>query len=93
MKRFKQFLLRAFLMSEVIVFTYMYIFGAQGLRSMWAIKAECNELEERIALLHQDVAVVESNILAWQHDPFYKEKMAREKLGMARSDERVFIVN
>ena len=34
---------------------------------------------------------IELDIDIWKSDPFYKEKIAREQLGMAREDEIIYV--
>lgn len=91
MKTFKQVILRTFLVVEIIIFSCTYIFGAQGLRSMWYIKNECSILEHEIEQLQVCIKQLELDIDIWKSDPFYKEKIAREQLGMAREDETVYV--
>lgn len=91
MKTFKQMILRTFLVVEVVIFSCTYIFGAQGLRSMWYIKNECITLEYEIEQLQGSIKQIELDIDIWKSDPFYKEKIAREQLGMAREDEIIYV--
>lgn len=89
-KRTKQIALRLLFGVEITLFVYVYIFGAQGIRSWQKIRAEHTALSERISTIKQDIARVEQLLAEWARYPFYREQIAREQLHMAYDTDRVY---
>lgn len=87
----KRFLLRFFFSFEVIVFALLYLFGAQGLQSLVRLNKENGRLSREVGLLQKEIEELETTVIAWQTDSFYKEKFARESLHMARKGEQVYV--
>jgi len=90
MKRVKRTLLRLFFGLEVCVFVGVYLFGPSGLQSIVRLERENKQLDQEIEQLQARVAVAEQKLTVWQSDDFYKEKIAREQLQMARKGDEVF---
>lgn len=86
----KQTMLRIFFAGEVIIFTGFYFCGSNGVFAVAQLKKESAVIEQKIQITMHDIEQLQTTITAWQSDPFYKEKIARETLQMARKDERVF---
>lgn len=93
MKHIKRTLLRVFFAVEIIVFAGMYLFGAQGLRVIRKLHHDTAQLDQEINHLRTDVATLEHNVVAWQSDHFYQEKIARERLHMARKNDVVYYLD
>ncbi len=87
---FKRTLLRGFFVLEVCVFIGVYMFGPSGLQRMISLKGENDKLNQELSSLKKEVDLWEQKITLWKSDDFYKEKVAREKLQMARSSDEVF---
>ncbi len=90
MKTVKQMAFRIFFALEIIIFTSVYIFGPQGIYVLRAMHQENSVLEKTIEGLHLEIKELEDQIVAWKTYPFYKEKIAREQLQMARKDDQVY---
>lgn len=86
----KKKLLRMFFAGELVLFSLFYLFGPQGLKSIRNLKVENKDLHKQIELLNHDIAELNQQIHFVQTDPFYKEKIAREQLQMARKDEIIY---
>ena len=90
MKTVKRTLLRLFFGLEVCVFVGVYLFGPSGLQTIVRLKRENRQLDQEIEELQARVAVAEQKLAVWQSDDFYKEKIAREQLQMARKGDEIF---
>jgi cell division protein FtsB len=88
----KRFLLRLFFGLEVGIFTLLYLFGAQGLQALVRLRKENIHLSFQVTELEQEVKDLEITVVAWENDPYYKEKAARESLHMARKQDQVYLI-
>ncbi len=88
----KRWLLRIALATEVLLFAITFFFDSHGMRALYALQAETVVLRNEIDTLGSEVAVLEHDIAQWHEDVFYKEKMAREQLQMARCDEIIYYI-
>jgi len=93
MKNIKRTFLQAFFVIEAVIFGFMYIFGTHGLKAMSALHRSHEQLDKEIVQLNKEVIFLEQEIVAWQSDPFYQEKIARERLHMARAGDVIFYVS
>jgi len=66
------------------------VFGEQGLLKVRQLDREKTELEERVAALDAETAVLRSEVRGIQSDPFLYEKAAREQLGLVKPGEIVY---
>ena len=83
---------RIFLLCEILIFLGVYFFGTNGISTLSMVRSENMKLEQEIKDLNGEIATLEHEITAWNADPFYKEKVAREQLQMAcKGDEILFI--
>ena len=48
--------------------------------------------EQEITLLQKEMVSLECDIASWETDDFYKEKVAREQLQMARKGDILFYI-
>lgn len=85
--------IRSFFMIEIALFSLFYYFGSHGLKEVFVLKKENRIIDKQVDLVKGDIAQLESEILTWQTDPFYKEKLAREKLHMAKKDEEIYLTS
>ena len=73
----------------IAAFAWMYRYGAYGSKAL-------NGLQDETAVVQQQVAHLETDIVALEHDiavcktDFYKEKIAREQLQMAKEGEMIY---
>ena len=91
-KEFKRGALRVFFCIEIIIFFSAYLFGINGIQALMRLQEENLQLETELASMHEGVQELENEIYAWNSQPFYKEKIAREHLQMACTDDTVYYV-
>lgn len=91
-KQIKRTLLRVFFVFELLAFSYSYVFGAHGVRAQKLVRALCDDIDQEMVTLHQEIASLDRALHAWHTDPFYQEKIARERLHMARPRDVVFLI-
>lgn len=92
MANVKKLFMKMLLLVEVVAFGRMYIFGHNGIRALQTQKNVVEDLKKDIMMLNEDIAQLEKEIYAWQNDDFYKEKVAREQLQMARKGDELFYI-
>jgi len=90
MKTFKRTMLRVFFGMEIAIFIGVYLFGPSGFQTMIRLENENKKLDAEVSLLQKNMDEWERKIVVWQSDDFYKEKIAREQLQMARSGDEIF---
>lgn len=89
---FKRIALRIFFTLEILVFTIVYFVGPQGIQTLWRLQGENDELANQINGLHTEIDSLQGKIVAWNTHDFYKEKVAREQLQMARKGEQIYYI-
>jgi cell division protein FtsB len=92
MIRFKKMFLKVLLLLEMAVFTHIYLFGKNGIQALQVQKNVVVTMKQNIGQLDNEVAKLEKEIYAWQTNDFYKEKIAREQLQMARKGDELFYI-
>ncbi|MCF7900098.1 septum formation initiator family protein [Candidatus Babeliales bacterium] len=85
-------LLRFFFGVEVVVFILMYLFSPHGIKKLFIVKKETAQLNLELNRLKNQVDDLQHKVTEWKEDPFYKEKVAREKLYMSREHEEVYFI-
>ena len=90
--RVKKIIVRFILCIEMCVFCHLYLFGKNGLQLLQKQKADLSLLEREIARLQKDTELLETDMYVWQTNDFYKEKIAREQLQMARKGDKLFYI-
>ncbi|HLW72806.1 MAG TPA: septum formation initiator family protein [Candidatus Babeliales bacterium] len=88
----KRIFMRILLLLEMAAFGHLYFFGSNGIKVLQNQKNVVVDLKKNIELLNGDVMQLEKEIYAWQTDDFYKEKVAREQLQMARKGDELFYI-
>lgn len=91
MKTIKKTLLRIFFAFETIVFSFVYLFGAQGITAMRQLQREHEKLQLTLHSLETEVAQRTLRLASLKQDTFPLEKIARENLHMARKNEIIFV--
>jgi len=92
MKIYKRTIFRLFFFIEVAIFVGVYIFGGNGMQYSHRLECENEELFAEVSALKKEVGQIEQQIVHWESDDFYKEKVAREKLQMARKNDQIYFV-
>jgi len=67
-----------------IVFLILFLPGFSKLQSL---RGKNHDLENKIKRLSMENALLEQEIMKIANDPVYKERMAREKMGVVRKGE------
>ena len=93
-KRVKRFVIRSFIAIEIIIFTWIYCFGARGLQVVLHLYNRNQIIAANCSAYEQKIKALEHELRDWQqHKDFYYEKYAREKLHMAHADDQIIFIN
>jgi cell division protein FtsB len=57
------------------------------------LKQEVKALTWASSQCEHNVRTLQKKIARWSADPFYKEKIAREQLHLARANDEIFYIN
>jgi len=82
--------------AGVILSLYLlisFIFGEMGVVKYYRMKSQYNNLTEEIVKLKQDNIRLIRDVHALKTDPGHLERVARDKLGLARPGEIVYYYN
>jgi cell division protein FtsB len=74
----------------VLYFLASFILGEMGVVKYYRMKAQYTALTGEIAKLKRDNAKLAKDVHALRSDPAYLERIARDKLGLARQGEMVY---
>jgi cell division protein FtsB len=88
----KRSLLRFFFGAEIVVFIGIYLLSPHGIKKLFAFKKEVALSGLELSRLKDQVDELQKKVKEWKEDPFYKEKVAREQLYMARQKEEVYFI-
>ncbi|MCL4229181.1 septum formation initiator family protein [Candidatus Dependentiae bacterium] len=83
-------IIRYLLYTEMIVLGVFYIGSPHGVQSVTRLAHECEDVEQQVLNVKRDIATLELEVDQWESEPFYKEKIAREQLQMARKNEVIY---
>ena len=86
----KRSALRIFLVLEVVVFVWSYIFGSHGWYAIVQLSCESKKILMTCKRVESEIVTYEKKIALVTSDDFFIEKIAREKLQMAKSGETIF---
>jgi cell division protein FtsB len=64
--------------------------GSDGLINVYRLHRQLSDAKTQIRVLNGSIDSLHQEIRRLQTDTLYIERMARERLGMARPDERVY---
>ena len=92
MIRLKKICMRLLLLVEMAGFGYLYVYGINGMQVLAQQRETVINLEKNVIELKSEIEKLEEEIYAWQTDDFYKEKVAREQLQMARKGDELFYI-
>jgi cell division protein FtsB len=79
-------------MTEICVIVYAYIGGKNGLLSLEVQRKELRRLQFLSEQLQKEIDEIEGEISEWEAGDFYKEKVAREQLQLARKGDKLFYI-
>ena len=80
------------LLVEIGFFAHIYFFGKNGIAALQKQRGMVEKINEDIVQLSGEISAIERDIFAWKNNDFFKEKIAREQLQMARKDDILFYV-
>jgi len=89
----KKTLLRLFFGLEVLVFGWLYYSGARGVLAVGELKQENDLIVAQIETMQHELGALDSQIVAWNNDPFFAEKIAREELHMAHVGDEIYVID
>ena len=84
--------MKVLLLIEMVAFGHVYLFGHNGIKALQAQKNVVEDLKKDIIVLNEHITQLEKEMFAWQTDDFFKEKVAREQLQMARKGDELFYI-
>jgi cell division protein FtsB len=90
--RLKKSCMKIALLAEMVAFGHLYLFGNNGIKVLQQQKNVVEDLKKDIMERKKEVEQLEKEIYAWNSDDFYKEKVAREQLQMARKGDELFYI-
>jgi cell division protein FtsB len=86
---------KAFVLGTVIALVALVVgsvFGDRGLLSLIEMRRQVQSLGHEVESLRAENARLVGDIAALRQSPWAIERLAREELGLARSDEVVFLI-
>ena len=89
----KRLSVRLLFACELLVFVWVYFYGAHGFLELTALREECALIAAQKRQKAEDIKLLQEKIIAWNVHSFEKEKLAREQLQMARKDEIIYLVS
>lgn len=87
----KKMFARLLFTAEVFIFCGVYLFGKHSIAVLVGLQRDNKHLQELVQDQKKELANIERHIQE-QSNPFYKEKIAREQLQMARKEEQVYYI-
>ena len=70
---------------------FFLVFGRMGLIAHMRLSDEAGRIEQEAAAARQEIATLTAEAHDLVHDPHTIERISRERLGMVRADETVFL--
>ncbi len=86
----KRSIIRILFFAETVGFLCMHVFGPQGIRVFQQLADENLVIEQSVLCVRSEIAQLDRRITACKSDAFYKERIAREQLQMARKDDVIY---
>lgn len=78
------------LIGELIFFLVIYCVSAHGIFALRALSYENRLREERLDQLKNEVLAVQQQLAIIEKEDFFKERIAREQLQMARAGDMIY---
>jgi cell division protein FtsB len=92
MKEVKRRILRILLVAEMLGLSGWYMLSTGGVRALKKASWHNEQLLHEIKELERETLALKEEIEEREKDSFYKEKIAREELQMAREDEEIYLL-
>ncbi|MCL4361074.1 septum formation initiator family protein [Candidatus Dependentiae bacterium] len=89
----KKLSLRIFFVIEITIFFSFYFFGNEGYKKIKSLKIEKQNLEKNINSLNENINLLAIEIEDFKKFPYYKEKIAREHLQLAKKNDQIYLLN
>lgn len=83
-------IIKFFFAAEIVICAALYFVGPRGKQQMAQYKQEIDALNIAKHNLEVEIGQLENELVTWENNLFFKEKIAREQLQMARKDETVY---
>lgn len=94
MKELEKTLFYLFFSIEIVLFIFFYIFGTHGVQALQHLKQENETLYYENEKIKKEILCLESLCnVDKEYLLFYKEKIARERLQMARPDDIIYYLD
>ncbi len=90
MKFTKKKFLKSLMFGELLIVSLFYYYGQQGIATVFFMKTTNREAAKQLGVMQKELSQCEQELALWHAFSFYKEKIAREQLQMARSGETIF---
>jgi cell division protein FtsL len=74
----------------VLAVLYMLLGGINGITGFYRLHTDVRRLESQLTRTHEAIDSLQRELERLKSDTAYIERTAREKLGMARRDERIY---
>ncbi len=85
-------LLKSIYLAFLIIAVLFLLFNDQGVIKYFKLKAEINELDEKIEQSKREIKQLTAEIDSLKHSDKKIEKIAREKYHMKRPNEEEFLI-
>ncbi len=92
MKRFLSNPVNLILGAIILALLLYLIFGEKGLIQRVKLEVELKKIKKEIETIQNENAILREKIHKLETDPTQVEKIAREKYGMAKEGEEIFII-
>jgi len=93
MKELKKTFFYTFFCVEMIFFLFFYAFGTHGIQALQCLVQENDVLRSANSQTKAEIKELEHACESWEHSSFYKEKIARERLQMARQGDVIYYLD
>ena len=90
MNRYAHIVIGFLFVVEVGAFGFAYLFGPYSVSRIRTLEREHEKIEQANQRMITEVANLEHEIVAWQEDDFFREKIAREQLQMVHDGDEVY---
>jgi cell division protein FtsB len=90
MNFFKKKSIRVVIVAELLVWFAFYYYADQGIRQIQHMQTTNAQIQVELSAFEKEIAAYEYELAQWNKFTFYKEKIARESLQMARPHDMVF---
>jgi len=81
---------RKILLISLAALAIYDVFGAHGFLATWRTRKQLRDMREQVERLHQENEQLTRQVNSLKTDPQAIERVAREKMGLARPGEMIF---